>query len=89
VQLANFCGNRNHGQYPDPDEGCFAMVARQDRFDRHEQLFMGAKKKNRHREEDPRKAKYAKLVARTAKKYEDIAKSRGVPVKPEEENVKK
>jgi hypothetical protein len=49
---------------------------------------MGAKKKKRG-EEDPRKQKYAKLVARTSQKYEEIARARGIPVKPmEKDNVK-
>jgi hypothetical protein len=40
---------------------------------------MGAKKKGG--EEDPRKQKYAKLVARTSQKYGEIARARGIPVK--------
>jgi hypothetical protein len=56
--------------------------------DPHERLFMGAKKK-KPGEGDPRKQRYAKLVARTSQKYEEIARARGIPVKPmEKDNVK-
>jgi hypothetical protein len=46
--------------------------------------------KNRNvRDEDPRKQKYAKLAARTNQKYEEIARARGIPVKPgKKDNVK-
>jgi hypothetical protein len=63
------------------------MAKAKDPHDRHERLFMGAKKKRG--EEDPRKQKYAKLVARTSQKYEEIARARGIPVKPvKKDNVK-
>jgi hypothetical protein len=47
--------------------------------------------KNRNvRDEDPRKQKYAKLAARTSQKYEEIARARGIAVKPvKEDKVKK
>jgi hypothetical protein len=48
--------------------------------DPHESLFHRAKKPKRPGDEDPRKARYAELAARTAHKYDQIAKSRGVPV---------
>ena len=63
------------------------MAKAKDLLDRHERLFMGAKKKRN--EEDPRKQKYAKLAARTNQKYEEIARARGIPVKPgKKDNVK-
>jgi hypothetical protein len=57
-----------------------AMVKDRDLLERHERLFRAAKNATRSPNEDPRKARYAKLVARTADKYEKIAKSRGLPV---------
>ena len=42
------------------------MAKAKDLLERHERLIMGAKKKRG--EEDPRKQKYAKLVARTSQK---------------------
>jgi hypothetical protein len=54
------------------------MAVSKSRLDRYERLFMGAKEKQG---EDPRKQKYAKLVARTSQKYEEIARARGIPVK--------
>jgi len=63
------------------------MAVSKRRLDHYERLFMGAKKKRG--EEDPRKQKYAKLVARTSQKYEEIARARGIPVKPvKKDNVK-
>jgi hypothetical protein len=63
------------------------MAKAKDLLDRHERLFMGAKKKRSG--EDPRKQKYAKLAARTNQKYEEIARARGIPVKPgKKDNVK-
>ena len=55
------------------------MAKAKDLLERHERLIMGAKKKGG--EEDPRKQKYAKLVARTSQKYGEIARARGIPVK--------
>ena len=52
-----------------------AMVERRDR---HERMFAEAKKKGRTPAEDPRKAKYAKLVKRTNDKYRRIAEQRGI-----------
>ena len=49
-----------------------------ERRDRHERMFAEAKKKGRPPAEDPRKAKYAKLVKRTNDKYRRIAEQRGV-----------
>jgi hypothetical protein len=67
------------------DEGItFPMVKEKDLLERHVRLIMGAKKKGR--EGDPRKQKYAKLVARTSQKYEEIARARGIPVKPMEKD---
>jgi hypothetical protein len=54
------------------------MTKDRDLIERHARLFSGAKKRPN---QDPRKARYAELVARTAHKYQEIAKSRGVPVK--------
>jgi hypothetical protein len=66
------------------------MVKDRDLLERHERLFRGAKNAKRPHEEDPRKARYAKLVARTAHKYEEIAKSRGLAVNSKDkDNVKK
>ena len=55
------------------------MAKDRDLIERHARLFSGAKKRPN---QDPRKARYAELVARTAHKYQEIAMSRGVPVKP-------
>jgi hypothetical protein len=41
-------------------------------------MFAEAKKKGRAPAEDPRKAKYAKLVKRTNDKYRRIAEQRGI-----------
>jgi hypothetical protein len=49
-----------------------------ERRDRHERMFAEAKKKGRTPAEDPRKAKYAKLVKRTNDKYRMIAAQRGI-----------
>jgi hypothetical protein len=49
-----------------------------ERRDQHERMFAKAKKKGRPPAEDPRKAKYAKLVKRTSDKYRRIAEQRGV-----------
>jgi hypothetical protein len=62
------------------------MAKDQDLLQRHEQMFGRAKKRG---EEDPRKARYAKLVARTAQKYEEIAKARGVSIKPAKKEATK
>ena len=57
------------------------MAVRKRRLDHYERMFLQAKKNRNVRDEDPRKQKYAKLVARTSQKYEEIARARGIPVK--------
>jgi hypothetical protein len=61
-----------------------------ERRDRHERMFSEAKKNNRSpATEDPRKQRYAKLVARTESKYRDIAAKRGVTIEsPKRDDVK-
>jgi hypothetical protein len=49
-----------------------------ERRDRHERMFAEAKKKGRTPAEDPRKAKYAKLVKRTNDKYRRTPRSGGI-----------
>jgi hypothetical protein len=58
-------------------------------LDRYERMFLEGKKDKKRGEGDPRKQRYAKLVARTSQKYEEIARARGIPVKPvKKDNVK-
>ena len=54
------------------------MARNDDLIQRHERMVRGAKRRT---QEDPMKARYATLVARTQAKYRDIAEKRGVRVK--------
>jgi hypothetical protein len=60
------------------------MAVSKRRLDRYERMFLEAKMNRKVRDEDPRKQRYAKLVARTSQKYEEIARARGLPVKPKD-----
>jgi hypothetical protein len=66
------------------------MAVSKRRLDHYERMLLEAKKNRNVRDEDPRKQKYAKLAARTSQKYEEIARARGIAVKPvKEDKVKK
>jgi hypothetical protein len=57
-----------------------SMVEKKSLLAREERMLSSARSKNR--DEDPRKERYQRLAQRTAAKYVDIAKKRGVAIEP-------
>jgi hypothetical protein len=59
-----------------------SMVEKKSLLAREERMLSLARSKNRRLDEDPRKERYQKLAQRTAAKYLDIARKRGVAIEP-------